>query len=54
MTDGWIVTDVVRASYDYHAQGSDELNLQEGELLELTGSPSGGQHYADGWWEGRH
>ncbi|KAI0081551.1 hypothetical protein K474DRAFT_1681918 [Panus rudis PR-1116 ss-1] len=42
----------VRGLYDYRAQGSDELSIKEGELIELTGGPSGGQNYADGWWEG--
>lgn len=49
-----VVTEIVRAIYDYRAQGSDEIDVQEGELVELTGGQSGGQNYADGWWEGRH
>lgn len=42
----------VRGLYDYQAQGSDELGITEGELIELSGGPNGGQNYADGWWEG--
>ena len=26
--------------------------MKEGGLIELTGGPSGGENYADGWWEG--
>ena len=39
----------VKALYDYAAQGSDELSLTEGELVELTAV---GQAYGEGWWEG--
>ncbi|KAF7298890.1 hypothetical protein MIND_00837000 [Mycena indigotica] len=42
----------VRAIYTYAAQGSDEIGLSEGELLELTTGPEGGKNYGDGWWEG--
>ncbi|KAF7985605.1 hypothetical protein HWV62_3913 [Athelia sp. TMB] len=42
----------VRSVYVYQAQGSDELDLSEGELIELTEGPTGGRNYADGWWEG--
>jgi len=42
----------VRGLYNYKAQGSDELGIAEGELIELTGGSNGGQNYADGWWEG--
>ncbi|KAI9463789.1 hypothetical protein F5148DRAFT_1286022 [Russula earlei] len=42
----------VRGLYDYHSQGPDELDVSEGARIELTGGPSGGQNYADGWWEG--
>ncbi|KAF7980468.1 hypothetical protein HWV62_37940 [Athelia sp. TMB] len=42
----------VRGVYVYQAQGSDELDLSEGELIELTEGPTGGRNYADGWWEG--
>jgi len=42
----------VRGIYDYAAQGSDELGIGEGEMIELSGGPNGGQNYADGWWEG--
>jgi len=43
---------VVRAIYPYEAHGPDELSLKEGERVELTSGPSGGQAYGDGWWEG--
>lgn len=43
---------LVRAIYDYEAQGAGELSLQEGQLIQLTDGPSGGRNYADGWWEG--
>ena len=43
----------VRAIYDYAAEGSDELSLKRGELIELTAGPSGGQNFGDGWWEGK-
>jgi len=42
----------VRGIYDYSAQGSDELGISEGEMIELSGGPTGGQNYGDGWWEG--
>ncbi|KAJ6475039.1 hypothetical protein C8R47DRAFT_1143339 [Mycena vitilis] len=42
----------VRGLYSYEARGADELGLDEGELVELTSGPNGGQHYGDGWWEG--
>ncbi|KAF5369126.1 hypothetical protein D9615_010422 [Tricholomella constricta] len=42
----------VRAIYPYEAQGQDELGLSEGQTIQLTGGPSGGQHYGNGWWEG--
>ncbi|OCH90899.1 hypothetical protein OBBRIDRAFT_792810 [Obba rivulosa] len=42
----------VRGLYEYQARGPDELGVHEGELIELTAGPSGGQNYADGWWEG--
>ncbi|KJA24386.1 hypothetical protein HYPSUDRAFT_38820 [Hypholoma sublateritium FD-334 SS-4] len=41
-----------RAIYAYTAQGSDELTLQPGDILELSSGPNGGDRYADGWWEG--
>lgn len=42
----------VRGIYEYQAQGPDELNIQKGGNIELTSGPTGGEHYADGWWEG--
>lgn len=42
----------VRAIYTYDAQGADELSLHEGDAIELSAGPKGGQNYADGWWEG--
>jgi len=42
----------VRGLYDYHSQGPDELDVSEGARIELTSGPSGGQNYAEGWWEG--
>ena len=44
---------LVRALYEYSPQGADEIEIREGDLIELTSGPSGGQNYADGWWEGR-
>ncbi|TFK52285.1 hypothetical protein OE88DRAFT_1734304 [Heliocybe sulcata] len=38
--------------YDYEAQGPDEISVQAGGLIELTAGPSGGENYAEGWWEG--
>ena len=43
----------VRGLYDYRSQGPDELDVSEGARIELTSGPSGGQNYAEGWWEGR-
>ncbi|KAH9985527.1 hypothetical protein BJV77DRAFT_1061951 [Russula vinacea] len=42
----------VRGVYEYHSQGPDELDVSEGNRIELTSGPSGGQNYGDGWWEG--
>lgn len=42
----------VRGLFDYRSQGPDELDVSEGTRIELTSGPSGGQNYADGWWEG--
>ena len=42
----------VRGIYAYTAQGPDELDVEEGKLIQLTDGPSGGRNYADGWWEG--
>ena len=44
---------LVRGLYDYQSQGSDELGISEGEIVELSGGLNGGQNYADGWWEGK-
>ncbi|KAJ7195463.1 hypothetical protein GGX14DRAFT_676626 [Mycena pura] len=55
LTDRWNVYNhvhSVRAVYAYVAQGADEIRLDEGELVELTSGPNGGQHYGEGWWEG--
>jgi hypothetical protein len=43
----------VRGLYDYRSQGPDELDVSEGARIELTSGSSGGQNYAEGWWEGR-
>ncbi|KAF9221480.1 hypothetical protein BS17DRAFT_881644 [Gyrodon lividus] len=43
---------LVRVVYDYQAQGLDELSITEGQTLELSSGPNGGQNYAEGWWEG--
>lgn len=43
----------VRGIYPYQSQGTDELGLKEGELVELSEGPTGGQYYGDGWWEGK-
>lgn len=48
--DRWAL---VRAIYAYVAQGADEISIKEGEQIELTSGPTGGQFYGDGWWEGR-
>lgn len=42
----------MRALYTYDAQSPEEISLREGELLELSTGPNGGQNYAEGWWEG--
>ncbi|KAI0712543.1 hypothetical protein C8Q76DRAFT_735094 [Earliella scabrosa] len=44
--------DYVRGIYAYKAQGPDEIDVEEGKLIQLTDGPSGGRSYADGWWEG--
>lgn len=38
--------------YDYQAQGPHELTIVEGEVLELSSGPCGGQNYSEAWWEG--
>lgn len=45
-------TQYVRGIYDYTAQGEDEISIRTGQMIKLTEGPNGGQHYADGWWEG--
>ncbi|KAI0669220.1 hypothetical protein C8Q78DRAFT_1042286 [Trametes maxima] len=42
----------VRGIYAYKAQGPDEIDVEEGEVIRLTDGPTGGRNYADGWWEG--
>ncbi|KAI0755276.1 hypothetical protein C8Q80DRAFT_422803 [Daedaleopsis nitida] len=44
--------DYVRGIYAYKAQGPDEIDVEDGGLIQLTDGPSGGRSYADGWWEG--
>ncbi|RPD62761.1 hypothetical protein L226DRAFT_532256 [Lentinus tigrinus ALCF2SS1-7] len=44
--------DYVRGVYAYKAQGPDEIDVEEGKLIQLTDGPNGGKNYADGWWEG--
>jgi Variant SH3 domain len=48
------ISNLVRGVYDYEAQGDDELGVREGEIIQLTPGPNGGQNYADGWWEGKY
>jgi len=42
----------VRALYPYQASEPGEIDLAEGEIIELSGGPGGGKNYGDGWWEG--
>ncbi|EJC97857.1 uncharacterized protein FOMMEDRAFT_114603 [Fomitiporia mediterranea MF3/22] len=42
----------VRGIYAYQASGQEEINVEEGALYELSSGAGGGEHYADGWWEG--
>ena len=42
----------VRGLYTYQASGADELDVEEGEVFELSAGPNGGKDYAEGWWEG--
>lgn len=42
----------MRGVYAYKAQGPDEIDVEEGKLIQLTDGPTGGRNYADGWWEG--
>uniref|UniRef100_A0A0W0G7Q7 Uncharacterized protein n=1 Tax=Moniliophthora roreri TaxID=221103 RepID=A0A0W0G7Q7_MONRR len=42
----------LKAIYHYAPGGPDEIGLQEGELIELSSGPTGGQNYGEGWWEG--
>jgi len=48
-TDAWCI---VRALYNYEAQGDDELSLSIGQEIELTAGEMGGTKYGEGWWEG--
>jgi len=48
----WLKHAQVRVVYTYDSQGSDELSLHEGDIIELSAGPTGGQNYGDGWWEG--
>lgn len=41
----------VHVLYSYESNGPDELSITEGERIQLTTGPEGGQNYADGWWE---
>lgn len=43
---------LARVLFDYQAQGPHELTIAEGEVLELSSGPCGGQNYAEAWWEG--
>jgi formin-binding protein 1 len=49
ITDAWYI---VRALYNYEAQGDDELSLTVGQEIELTAGEVGGMRYGEGWWEG--
>ena len=42
----------VKGLYTYQASGPGELDVEEGAMYELSSGAGGGQHYADGWWEG--
>lgn len=42
----------VRGLYPYQASGPGELDVEEGAMFELSSGAGGGQHYAEGWWEG--
>lgn len=42
----------VRGIYDYAAQGPDEMDVQTGQMIELSSGAGGGTSYAEGWWEG--
>ena len=44
---------LVRAIYPYQSQSTDELDLQEGDILELSSGPTGGENFGGGWWEGK-
>ncbi|KAH7884954.1 hypothetical protein F5I97DRAFT_1937294 [Phlebopus sp. FC_14] len=45
-------TTSVRVIYDYTAQTPEELSIVEGETIELSSGPHGGENFAEGWWEG--
>lgn len=40
----------VRGIYEYQSSGPDELDIAEGDRIELA---HGGKDYAEGWWEGK-
>lgn len=42
----------MRGLYAYEAQGPDEIDVEDGGLIQLTEGPNGGRRYGEGWWEG--
>ena len=48
----WADVLVVRGLYAYEAQGPDEIDVEDGGLIQLTEGPNGGRRYGEGWWEG--
>ena len=44
----------VRGIYAYKAQGPDEIDVDDGGLIQLTEGPNGGRRYGEGWWEGAY
>jgi len=52
LADGLFSFHSVKAIYQYVANGPDEIGLEEGELIELSSGPTGGERYGEGWWEG--
>ena len=45
---------IVRGIYAYKAQGPDEIDVDDGGLIQLTEGPNGGRRYGEGWWEGTY